>query len=150
MTRLEKCEILKEKGYTYNPETGKIFGLYGKEIISKSKSGYIQLFLKIDKPYLLYAHHFAWYMVYGNTDFEILDHINRNKSDNSIDNLRIVTSQQNHFNINAKGCSWDKRRNKWQSQIHIDDKTIYVGAFNTEQEAHKAYLEAKKKYHIID
>ena len=37
MTRLEKCELLKSKGYTYNPETGKIFNRFGKELTAKNK-----------------------------------------------------------------------------------------------------------------
>lgn len=84
MTRLEKCESLKSKGYTYDPETGKVFGVYGKQIKRKTIDGYV-----IIRENNLYAHHFAWYMVYGNVDFIKLDHRNTNPSDNRISNLRI-------------------------------------------------------------
>ena len=149
MTRVEKCEILKEKGYTYNPDTGKIYGTKGQEILRKC-NGYIQFGNTRNWKHSCYGHHFAWYMTYGNVDFERLDHINQNKSDNRICNLRIVSHQQNCFNNNFKGYSWDKNRDKWKPQIHIDGKTIFLGRFNTEEEARNSYLEAKKKYHIID
>jgi hypothetical protein len=155
MTRLEKCEILKSKGYTYDPETGKIFGIYGKEI-KRIKDGYI--YIKGSKLFdgSVLGHHFAWYMTYGNVDFDRLDHINEEKkgiegrSDNRICNLRIVTNQQNCFNTNAKGYYLHKPSNKWLSHIGINYKQIHLGLFNTEEEARIAYLEAKKKYHIID
>ncbi len=145
MTRLDKCELLKSKGYTYDPETGKIFGVYGKEIISQNTKGYIQI-----KGVNLCGHHFAYFMTYGNVDFNVLDHINKNKKDNRISNLRIVTNQQNTFNTNAKGYSYQKdAKRKWRSEIMVDGKSIYLGRFYTEEEAREAYLEAKKKYHII-
>ena len=148
MTRLEKCEILKLKGYTYEPETGKIYGLLGKQLTSKDKDGYI----KINSNHIynqLSGHHFAWYWVYGNVDFKMLDHINQNKDDNRICNLRVVTHQQNKYNVDHKGYSWDKKNKKWQSMIRIDGKQTNLGRFNTEEEAANAYLEAKSKYHII-
>jgi hypothetical protein len=143
MTRLEKCEWYKNKGYTYNSETGKIFGIYGKEIISKSKSGYIHIGGR------LYGHHYAWYMTYGNVDFIELDHINTNPSDNRICNLRISNRNQQTQNRNSKGYYWDKNKNKWRSEIVYYGKRNKLGYFNTEEEARNAYLQAKEKYHII-
>lgn len=145
MNRLEKCEILKSKGYTYDPDTGKIFGVRGKEIISKNTKGYIQI-----RGVLLLGHHFAWYMTYGNVDFEILDHINGDKTDNKIKNLRIVTSQENSFNTNAKGYYYDSNsKRKWKVEIMVNYKKIYLGRFYTEEEARNEYLMAKDKYHNI-
>jgi len=147
MTRLEKCELLKDMGYTYNPETGKIYGELGKEIITQN-NGYIKIGSNHIKGNLS-AHHFAWYMTYGNVDFEMLDHINRDKIDNCICNLRISNTQKNQFNTNAKGYYFDKSRNKWRSKISINNKHIHLGRYNTEEEARDAYLQAKEKYHII-
>jgi hypothetical protein len=143
MTRLEKCELLKSKGYTYDPETGKIFGVYGKEITKKDKNGYIILNFDVK------SHHFAWYSIYGNVDFYEIDHKDRNTSNNKINNLRIANRSQQNENKNSKGYSWDKTRNKFQSRIVVEGKKITLGYFNTEEEARHAYLEAKKKYHII-
>ena len=149
MTRLEKCELLKSKGYTYNSETGKIFGVYGKEIISKDDNGYIRIGGSNHFKGHLLGHHFAWYMFYENVNFEMLDHINRNKIDNKICNLRISNTQKNAFNLNSKGYSWSKNAKKWEAKIMLDGKNIYLGLFNTEEEAKNAYLEAKKKYHLL-
>lgn len=148
MTRLDKCELLKSKGYTYDPETGKIFGIKGQEIYRKNGDGYIVLSNRDFKGNLA-AHHFGWYMTYGNVDFERLDHQNKNRTDNRICNLRILTHQENLFNTDAKGYCWNKKRNKWRAQIMLNRKTIYLGSFNTEEEARNAYLQAKKIYHTI-
>lgn len=151
MTKLEKCEILKSKGYTYNPESGKIYGMRGQEVIAKNKDGYVILYVKSNPNVQLYGHHFAYYYIHGNVDFEMLDHINEIKSDNRITNLRISNSTENNRNVimSAKGYTWDKNRNKWRSKITVNYKTINLGRFDTEEEARNVYLEAKKKYHNI-
>jgi hypothetical protein len=80
-----------------------------------------------------------------------IDHIDRNKLNNHASNLRIVSQQQNMYNIsNVKGYSWDKRKKKYRAGIKLGRKPIYLGYFATEDEAHNAYLESKVKYHIID
>lgn len=145
MTRLEKVELLKSKGYTYDKDTGKIYGVYGKEITANC-NGYVSI--KVKNNSILYGHHFAYFMTYGNVDFIQLDHINNNKSDNRICNLRDVSSQQNNFNRkNTKGFSTNKRGKKYRAQITINYETIYLGSYNTEEQARQSYLEAKKKYH---
>jgi len=146
MTRLEKCELLKSKGYTYNAETGKVYGERRFEIKRKNKDGYILIGSNHIEGQL-FAHHYAYFVTYGNLDFELLDHINRDKTDNRISNLRNVSNQENMFNTNAKG--YTKRKNKWIAQIKLDYKNIYLGSYNTEEEARQAYLLAKEKYHII-
>ena len=64
-----------------------------------------------------------------------------------MNNLRIVTNQENQFNRNAKG--YHKNGKKFQAQISINGKNINLGMFDTKEEAHQAYLQAKEKYHII-
>lgn len=78
-----------------------------------------------------------------------VDHINRNRLDNRKCNLRLVTRQQNEWNKLSKGYYWDRDRNKWRSKIYVNKKRIYLGDFNTEEEARAAYLAAKEKYHKI-
>ena len=80
---------------------------------------------------------------------QIIDHIDKNKQNNNVNNLRIVSQQENSFNTNAKGYSFDKSRNKYQAIIGINGKNIHLGRFDTKEEAHQAYLQAKEKYHII-
>lgn len=144
MTRLEKCELLKSKGYVYDPETGKIYNTHKKELKRKTIKGYINL------SYDLKAHHFAWYMTYGNVDFDELDHCNRVRDDNRICNLRTSNrNQQNQNRSEVKGYNWHKLIKKWHSQIQIDGKKKSLGYFNTEEEARLAYLEAKKIHHRV-
>ena len=78
-----------------------------------------------------------------------IDHIDRNPSNNNIDNLRVVSQQQNMFNKNGKGYYWHNKSNKWLAQIGIDCKVKYLGYFDVEQDARDCYLAAKKNYHII-
>lgn len=79
------------------------------------------------------------------------DHINHNSLDNCRCNIRIVTCQQNRFNLkNVKGYTWDKVANIWKAQIKVNGKSIYLGVFDNKKDAHRAYLCAKKKYHKIN
>jgi hypothetical protein len=149
MTRLERCVLAKEKGYTYDAETGKIFGMYGKELTGKDTNGYgiLRLYPKDNINFQIKLHHFAWYVIYGNVDFIELDHIDGNIINNKISNLRIATRQlQNRNKKSTNGYFWDKSRNKWLARIFIDRKAIYLGRFDTEEEARNAYLEGKDTY----
>ena len=151
MTREEKCKILIEKGYTYDAASGDICNKFGKILSENDVKRYIQIKTDFNKKNVrLLGHHFAWYSVYGNCDTEQIDHINGNRHDNRICNLRNVTGQQNQWNrVTAKGYTWHKLANKWSAMIKLNNKSIYLGLYNTEQEARTAYLNAKEKYHII-
>jgi uncharacterized secreted protein with C-terminal beta-propeller domain len=79
-----------------------------------------------------------------------VDHINGVKHDNRLENLRLVTHQQNNFNNHmAKGYSWNKRDHNWNAHIGIDGKQYNLGYFDSEERAREAYLEAKTRLHII-
>jgi hypothetical protein len=150
MTRQEKINLAIEKGYTCNVETGKVYSRFGREINYKFYTGYKVINLKIDKKdYKLLQHQFIYYVA-TNKIVEQIDHINGDRADNRIINLREVTNQQNSFNQKAKGYHWNKNANKWESQIGLNGKSIGLGYFDTELEARQAYLEAKKIYHIIN
>ena len=77
-----------------------------------------------------------------------IDHINRDRSDNRIENLRLATRSQNIQNAYNRGTA--RRGDKWRARILIDEKRITLGTYNTEEEAHQAYVEAKKKYHGVE
>lgn len=78
------------------------------------------------------------------------DHINGMKHDNRLENLRLVTNQQNEFNNpKAKGYSWCKQSNKWHARIQLDGRLIHLGIFVNPEEARKAYLDAKLIHHKI-
>ena len=143
MTREEKCKLLIEKGYTYDEVSGQIYNRFGKEITSKVK-GYISVG---QKDFQLKGHQFAYYYKYGKV-VDCIDHINGIKDDNRICNLREVTHQQNQHNQkNAKG--YYHNGYSYCSKIALNGKSIYLGSFDTEEEASQAYLEAKEKYHLI-
>jgi hypothetical protein len=148
MNRNERLELAKLKGYTCNFETGQVFGLKGKELKGKNGGGYINISI-CEKKIQIQAHHFIWYMYYGEDVPEgyFIDHINRVRTDNRIINLRVVTHQENAWNTDAKGFYWHKPTKKWKSQITVNNKKIHLGYFDTEEEAHQVYLDAKKKYH---
>ena len=98
---------------------------------------------------IYYAHNQDW-NIHDSSKNNFIDHIDGDKTNNNISNLRVVTSQQNQFNMrNIKGYTWCKRDKKWRAQIQLNKKGIHLGYFDTEEEARNAYLEAKKKYHII-
>jgi hypothetical protein len=151
MTELEKCQLAKEKGFTYCPVSGEIKGVFGNVITSKQR-GYIECRVYYaTKPYNVLGHRLAWFLHYGTLPINSIDHIDGNKSNNKIDNLRDVTNQENHWNrTTAKGYYWHKSTNKFKGYIHINGKHNYLGLFHTEQEARNAYLKAKEIYHVIN
>ena len=150
MKRFEKFEYLKNKGWKYDPETGKIFNSRGSRSFSKNAHGYVicKITLK-DKQFALYGHHFAWYWVHGNVKINQIDHINRNKSDNRISNLRNVTNSQNQWNRICKGYTFNKPLKKYQARIGLNGNQIHLGVYDTPEEAREAYLNAKNKYHVL-
>jgi len=80
-----------------------------------------------------------------------VDHIDRDKTNNNLSNLRMVTTQQNAFNTKAKGYHFrkDRKTKPWQAYIGKDGKKIYLGYFDKEEDAHQAYLDAKEIYHTM-
>lgn len=149
MTREQKIITAIENGITCNPELGIVYGTRGNPITKKSKRGYISFSIRKDgKDYYIRGHQFIYYWVYKKC-VDIIDHINRDMSDNRISNLREVTQSTNLENRNMKGYNYDKSRNKWRSRIKYQGKDIFLGRFDTENEARQAYLNAKKIYHNI-
>jgi hypothetical protein len=83
------------------------------------------------------------------TDMQI-DHIDGDRHNNNLSNLRVVTNQQNHYNrTTAKGCYWNPTNNNWRAVIGINGKSKHLGTYPTEEEARAAYLEGKKIHHVI-
>ena len=77
-----------------------------------------------------------------------IDHIDENKHNNHISNLRLGTNSLNKQNQKkVKGYYWDKSCNKYRAKIAINGKTIHLGIYEKEEQAHQAYLDAKKIYH---
>lgn len=150
MERIDKLKLAIEKGYVYNSITGLVKGPRGKNITNKEGAGYTSIkMIHNRKSYMVKCHQLAYYVVYGKTCISI-DHINGDKSDNRISNLREISIQKNTWNRkDVKGYTYRKDRNKFVARIIVDGKRIGLGHYETEEEAYKAYLDAKKVYHII-
>lgn len=99
-----------------------------------------------------FTHRIIWKMVTGEDPKKEVDHINGDQADNSWDNLREATSQQNKWNsddkTNVTGFRGVKQRgNIYQAWIRIDGKKQYLGSYPTAQAAHIAYMTAAKDIH---
>lgn len=97
----------------------------------------------------------AWLFHTGDWPKQHIDHINMNKSDNRICNLREATHSQNGFNTPTppsntsgfKGVSWYSRCQKYRAQITAQGKRHYLGLFDDPHLAHEAYKAASIKLH---
>jgi hypothetical protein len=79
-----------------------------------------------------------------------MDHIDGIRTNNDINNLRLVNYQQNNFNrTTAKGYTYNKVAQKFQATIGINSRLIYLGLYDTKEEARLVYLQAKIIYHTI-
>ena len=77
-----------------------------------------------------------------------IDHIAHQTLDNRRANIRIVTPSQNQHNYRCKkGYTWNKSHRKYQAQIGVNGRRIFLGYFDGPQEARAAYLKAKAIYH---
>jgi AP2 domain len=87
--------------------------------------------------------------------FVKFDHIDRNRCNNQKSNLREATFTQNACNkakqeggtSKYKGVSWETKSKKWFCKIQFQRKQIYIGRFNTQEEAALAYNEKAKEIH---
>ena len=77
-------------------------------------------------------------------------HIDGDNLNNRADNLSIINNQQRSFmKQSAKGYTFRKEINKYQAEITLNNVKINLGCFNTEAEAHEAYLNAKSFHHVV-
>jgi hypothetical protein len=144
-------EQLKER-LSYCPKTG-IFKwndtvknqCKGTQAGQTTSQGYIRLNIEGKK---ILAHRLAWAYVYGSFPKGHIDHVDRNKSNNSISNLREVSKKENAQNRgNIKGAYWHESSKLFCSRIQVDGKVTHLGYFKTKEEAQAAYLKAKQELH---
>jgi hypothetical protein len=111
-----------------------------------TKRGRIRVGLHYDDTrFVLYLHRIIWALVHGVWPNEI-DHWDGDPANNRISNLRKVTRGENQQNTTARGTS--DNHGRWRARIRINYELINLGMYDTEEEAHRAYLDAKRKYHL--
>ena len=125
----------------------------GKEVGSlDSSTGYLVTTINDKDRYL---HRLAWFYVYGVWP-ECIDHINHNKTDNRICNLRSVIKADNAKNFSLSknnksgvtGVIWHKKACKWQSYININKRSIYLGLSQSMFDAVCLRRSAENKYNF--
>lgn len=144
---------------SYDPETGVFRRRYavnrrfyaGQEIGSLGGHGYTVVWIRGQR---ILAHRLAWFYVHGKWPENTIDHINGYKRDNRIANLRDVMHAENMQNLrrrhkdNKSGFQGViRKRGRYRAAIGTYGKTKHIGTFDTAQEAHDAYLEAKARLH---
>jgi hypothetical protein len=126
-------ELAKYKWYATRSE-GKFYAV--RKIRVKVNGKYIQRGVRM--------HHEVLKPPYG----KFTDHINHNRLDNRIENLRIATPLQNSWNMlkqnrnctsKYKGVIWVKGKKKWRAKLTFAGRPVFIGYFDDEKEAAKAY-----------
>ena len=100
------------------------------------------------------SHRIIFLFHYGYLPTEI-DHIDGDKQNNKIENLRPASRSQNLFNkglsnkntSGAKNVSWVKARNKWEVQMYVNKKKTFVGRFDDLEMAKAAAVAFRTKHH---
>lgn len=154
-------EILAEmkRLLTYDPITGE----FVRKVSSGSRAsagmtpGYIaqngyRMISLLGKMHL--AHRLAWLYIHGSMPPGRLDHINRDRADNRISNLRIATAKQNGENqtlsvantSGVKGVTWCKANYKWLAQIQHNKVNMYLGYYSNIADAKVARRNAEAKF----
>lgn len=147
-------EVANSGLVTYNPLTGKFYSKKGDEKrMIVDHRGYLRLAVGSYKS--LIAHRVAWAIYYGELPCTHIDHIDGDKKNNKIENLRICTHNQNQHNQGIrsnntsgyKGVSFSKHLMKWQAQICCNKKVTSLGFFNLKEDAAHAYDKAAIEAH---
>lgn len=149
---------LKEILY-YNPYVG-VFTwrnksnrrTYGKTAGTAKGKGYIVI--GIGRKYYA-VHHLVWLWHYGSLPKDQIDHIDGDRSNNLLKNLRAVSQEQNSMNMKrnsanssgVKGVHWDVRRQRWVAVIRNKDKCLFRMAFKSLDEAEREIKAVREKLH---
>ena len=141
--------------FNYDAETGILSYKNGEHVGRKSSLGYLKF--RLD-GHEVHVHRVAFMMCNGYCP-EIIDHINANKLDNKILNLRQASHNENCQNVREPkksnktsgllGVSWHKGMKKFRATITKDAKPIHLGYFNNPYDAHNCYLNAKRQMHKL-
>ena len=146
----EYLEYCKDTGvFTWKKQNGRIRP--GMLAGSMNSRGYWQIGFK---GKIFVSHRIAWAFLHGKIKDNLqIDHINMDKGDNRISNLRLADCCQNGYNSKSRKNSASKykgvsrMRNRWRAYINKGGSQIHLGVFGTELEAAKAYDAASMVLH---
>ena len=124
----------------------------GDALRSKDRDGY--LYTTIKRRFCR-AHRLAWLLTHGSMPVGQIDHINGIRDDNRLVNLRLASPGENSRNrarqrtssAPYKGITQIPQTGRWQAQIKMQGRTIYLGQHDTAEAAHLAYCDASKRLH---
>ena len=122
--------------------------------------GYVETAISFPKRKRIFLHRLLCNVLLLDWKKFQVDHINRNKLDNRMSNLRVVSNAFNQLNTSLrkdntwgeKGISLEKRwgKGRWVATISVNKKNICLGRFYTKEEAIKARINGEKKYYGIE
>lgn len=126
---------------------------------SKTSKGYLMFSVTLSgKKYYMLNHRAIWVLSYGSYPEINIDHINHNKTDNRLCNLRLVDSVGNGRNVGINrnngsgfnGVSFNKNSGRFVAYLNVNKKRKHLGTFDTFEEAVLARKSANKKfgYHL--
>jgi hypothetical protein len=132
----------------YDPNTGHITNDDGTLATRPHPRGYLYVY-EDGRTHL--AHRWIWTKVHGPIPpTHVVDHVNRDKTDNRQCNLRLATQSQNTANAEGRSNSTSgyrgvsKRGAKWQAYINLDGKRKHLGYYLTPELAYKAHVNAAR------
>lgn len=147
----KELEVFIQKHYIYFPYSGNIYKYRVGYVGSVRKDGYTNIRIK-GKNFL--RHRLCWFLYHGKWPKGQIDHINTDKKDDRISNLREATQKENTRNMSIhkdnstgyKGVSICNRTGKFRARINVNRKEVHLGRFDTAEEAYASYKTAAKLY----
>jgi hypothetical protein len=144
----------------YNSETGVFTNIFNRRRakagdIAGQRHGEGYWVISIDNKKHL-AHRLAWLYAHGEWP-EYIDHIDHNRMNNRLSNLRsvsmsvnqqnVVCAKANNISCGFLGVYFCRQTLKWGTQIRVCGKRKHLGKFDTPELAHAAYIAAKRQFH---
>jgi hypothetical protein len=168
-TRQERADASRAAGISveelrkrlhYNPDTGEFrrcgkdrWGMIHPPTGSVNTNGYAYIGVNYQRYPM---HRLAWFMTHGVWPTGQVDHMDGDRLNNHIANLREVSHSANQHNVAKRkrptssrflGVYRCKRSGRWRAQIGLNGKQQYLGTFTSEELAYAAYLKAKAVLH---